>query len=166
MKRLLPSISLCAAVLLSGCAFLAPPSITPGENESAVIARMGKPTARYPDGNGHLLEYRKGPAGQETFMVRIDPAGRVVSMEQVLTSARFASIKVNQDKKEDVLRRFGAPYETSYLPLSDLQIWSYTYLENDVWDSIMHIHFDRNGTVRLMINAPDPSRRPVSAPLG
>jgi len=54
------------------------------------------------------------------------------------------------------LRTIGHPAETSYLPLRDLEVWSYRYKEAGVWNSIMHVHFDRNGIVRMMLNGPDP----------
>ena len=150
------------AVALTACGVFAPPSVAPGESEASIVSRMGKPTGIYQDGPNRLLEYRTNPGGQNTWMFRLDPSGRALGMEQVLTVEKFASIRIDQDSKEDVLRKVGGPYETSYLRLPDLQVWTYMYLENGVWDSLMHIHFDRNGTVRKMMNAPDLWRRPLA----
>ena len=152
-----------AALALSACGIFAPPSMTPGESESAIIARMGKPTAIYQDGANRLLEYRTNPGGKETWMYRIDSSGRAVGLALVLTVEKFASIRVGQDRQQDVLRKVGAPYDKSYLNLSDHDVWSYMYLENGVWDSLMHVHFDRSGVGRLRLNAIDESRRPVAA---
>ncbi len=142
--------------LLCACSALIPAPVNPGDSEAQVIAKRGQPTHRYQEGRDQLLEYAQGPWGQVTYMVRIGPDSRVISFEQVLTSEKFASIKIGQATKDDVLRTVGAPSETSYLSLSDLEVWSYPYKESGVWNSLMHIHFDSSGIVRKMMNGPDP----------
>lgn len=155
------------ASFLTGCAALMPAPVNVGDTEAQLIAKRGQPTHEYRDGNDRLLEYMRGPWGQQTYMARIDPQHRVVSFEQVLTVQKFASIKVGSSTKEDVLRTIGAPSETSYLPLTDLEVWSYPYKEYDVWNSLMHVHFDRTGIVRKMLNGPDPRYDPdVRFPFG
>jgi hypothetical protein len=94
--------------------------------------------------------------GQFTWMAHIGPDGRLVKYEQVLTGEKFATIKIDKATKDDVLRTIGRPTETSYLPLRDYEVWSYRYKESGVWNSMMHVHFDRAGVVRLMQNGPDP----------
>lgn len=138
-------------LLLAGCAALLPPPVNVGDSEAEVIAKRGQPTNRYQDGKHKLLEYATGPMGQQTWMARIDESGDVISFEQVLTTEKFAQIKLNESTKDDVLRIVGAPGETSYLHLSDLEVWSYTYKRDRLWDSIMHIHFDKSGVVRKML---------------
>lgn len=144
------------AILLGGCAALIPPAVTLGESESELIAKRGAPTNRYQDGKDQLLEYATGPWGQRTYMARLGPDRRVISFEQVLTTQKFATIKVGEATKNKVLHAIGRPSETSYLSLSDLEVWSYPYKENEVWNSMMHVHFDRQGVVRKMLNGPDP----------
>lgn len=160
MKSALGVLLFAFFTILSGCAIFQTPQAISGEPESAVLARLGQPTHRYQDGKHHLLEYATGPWGQQTYMVRIGADGKVISFEQVLTTQKFASIKIGQATKDDVLRTIGAPSETVYLPLSQLEVWSYPYRENDVWDSMMHVHFDKAGIVREMMNAPDLRRDP------
>jgi hypothetical protein len=145
--------------ILCGCAAFVPPP-QPGEPEQSIISRFGQPTHRYQDGADHLLEYTTGPWGQQTYMARIGSTGKLISYEQVLTNRKFASIKVGSATKNDVLRTVGAPSETTYLSLSQLEVWSYSYKESGVWDSMMHIHFDKTGIVRKMENGPDPKRDP------
>ncbi|HZW22761.1 hypothetical protein [Noviherbaspirillum sp.] len=149
-------IILASAVFLSACATMFPQAVAVGDSEADVIARRGQPTYRYQDGKDRLLEYKMGPWGQRTYMARIGPDGRVVSFEQVLTTQKFATIKVGEATKNDVLKTIGGPSETSYLPLRDLEVWSYPYKEADVWNSLMHVHFDRSGVVQQMMNGPDP----------
>lgn len=152
---------------ISACATLFPGPVHVGDTEAEVITKRGEPTNRYQDGKNRLLEYALGPFGQKTYMARIGPDGKVSSFEQVLTNEKFASIKVGEMKKEDVLRIIGSPSETSYLSLRDLEVWSYPYKESNVWNSIMHVHFDRAGVVRQMLNGPDPRFDPdLKLPFG
>lgn len=58
--------------------------------------------------------------------------------------------------KTDVLHAIGRPAERSWLRLPDLEVWSYRYKENNVWNSMMHVHFDRAGVLKMMQNGPDP----------
>jgi hypothetical protein len=146
---------LLSAALVAGCASWGKPPVSAGDSESQVIAKLGAPAHRYQTGNELLLEYPRGPWGQATYMARIGPDGRLLRYEQVLSTEKFASIVVNQASKQDVLHTVGAPHDTSYFPRRDLEVWSYPYKEGNVWNSVMHVHFDRKGIVREMQNGPD-----------
>lgn len=148
-------LAIAFPTILGACSVFIPEPVHVGDSESDLIAKRGQPTHRYQDGREHLLEYALGPWGQKTYMARIGPDGRVASFEQVLTTEKFATIKVGEANKNDVLRTIGNPSETSYLSLTDLEVWSYPYKEHGVWNSIMHVHFDRSGIVRKMLNGPD-----------
>lgn len=141
---------------LGGCASLLREAPSLGDPVDVVTAKMGQPTALYQDGHGRILEYATGPMGQYTWMARIGPDGKLVSYEQVLTGEKFATIKIDKATKDDVLRTVGHPAERSRVALGNYEVWSYRYKESGVWNSMMHVHFDANGVVRLMQNGPDP----------
>jgi hypothetical protein len=164
--RLFTKEALCIAFLglmIGGCAGPGSRSVALGESESQVVSKLGSPTNIYREGKFQLLEYKTGPWGQRTYMARIGPDGKLVSYEQVLTDAKFAGIAVGKASKDDVLRQVGSPSETSYLALKDLEVWSYPYKESDTWNSVMHIHFDRQGIVHSLLSTQDlrfdPDRR-------
>lgn len=145
------------AVALAGCAGLVRHTPSLGDPLPVVTAKMGQPTAVYPEpGGGQELEYATGPSGQFTFMAHIGPDGRLSAYEQVLTGEKFATIKVDHATKDDVLRTIGHPAERSTVATHDYEVWSYRYKEAGVWNSMMHVHFDQNGIVRQMLNGPDP----------
>lgn len=148
-------LSLVALLLLSACAAFQPVNLTPGETEAEVITKLGRPTARMPDGNGFVLEYNRNPWGQATDMARFDGNGRLLSYEQVLTTEKFATIKPGVSTKMDVLRTVGHPSDTSYLSRQQLEVWTYPYKEQGVWNSLMHIHFNNNGVVNRLENGQD-----------
>ncbi|UGQ44782.1 hypothetical protein [Massilia endophytica] len=144
-------------LLLAGCAGFGGPPPAPGESMAAVEARLGQPSARHAGPGGETIaEYGAGAFGQYTWMATYGPDGRLRRYEQVLSSEKFATVKLGQDNKESILRTFGRPAETMYLSLRDLEVWSYRYKESGVWNSMMHIHFSRDGIVREMQSGPDP----------
>jgi outer membrane protein assembly factor BamE (lipoprotein component of BamABCDE complex) len=156
MRKMIKIATLAGALLAAGCATLGrtPPLV--GDSAEAVQARMGRPTAVYAAPDGQVLEYASGPMGQFTWMARIGPDGRMRSFEQVLTGEKFATIKPGATTKEQVLRTIGRPAEVSRVAMRDFEVWSYRYKESGVWNSMMHVHFDRAGVVQLMQNGPDP----------
>lgn len=141
--------------LSSACSVLQPPSLSPGETEAEVMAKLGRPTARMPDGNGFVLEYNRNPWGQATDMARFDGNGRLLSYQQVLTTETFATIKPGIATKSDVLRIIGHPSETAYFPRMQLEAWTYPYKEQGSWNSLMHIYFRNNGIVERLENGQD-----------
>lgn len=141
---------------LNSCATLGLGPVHPGQTEAEVISRLGTPTHVYQDGSSRLLEYMHGPMGQTTDMARIGPEGKLVSYQQVLTLRMFGTITLGESDKEKVLRTVGAPSDTRFYALSQLEAWSYPFKENGVWDSLMSVYFDKAGIVRKLQNGPDP----------
>jgi hypothetical protein len=146
------------SLLAAGCAGWGGAALTPGEPETAVRAALGAPTSTYRDGADTLLEYARGPSGQYTYMARLDPQGRLVSYEQVLTSARFAAVRIGKDNRDAILHSFGRPAEVLRFARSPSDVWMYRYKEQDVWNSVMYVEFAADGMVGKMTNGPDPER--------
>lgn len=147
-----------AAALIgaTACSTLLREPIVVGDTEAEVLAKWGQPAGRYRAEGIDNLAYPEGSFGQRTYMVRIGPDGHVISAEQVLTDEKFSTVTIGKTTQDEILRTFGPPYETSYLPLKDYEVWTYAYKESGVWDSLMHVHFDRSGIVRMMLRTPDP----------
>lgn len=96
--------ALLTALLLSGCAV---EPVLSGAARAEVLAKYGKPTREVPIANGTRLQYSFQPTGQQALMVDLDAAGKVVSNRQVMQSAEFARIVINQWSRADVEREFG-----------------------------------------------------------
>ena len=92
------------ALVLAGCAVQ---QVLPGTTRAEVLAKYGQPTREVALASGSRLQYSYQPAGQQAVMVDLDAAGRVVSSRQVLQSAEFARIGINQWSRADVEREFG-----------------------------------------------------------
>lgn len=153
LARLLAAATLVGA---TACSTLFPEPIAIGDTEAEVLSKWGQPAGRYRAEGIDSLAYPEGAFGQRTYMVRLGPEGRVISVEQVLTDEKFSIVKIGQTTQDEILRTFGPPQETSYLPLKDYKVWTYAYKEAGRWDSLMHVHFDRSGTVQMMLRTPDP----------
>lgn len=155
MQKLAKATILSALLFLGGCAAMhrTPPAV--GDPLATVTAKYGQPTAVYAAPDGQVLEYASGPFGQYTYMARMGPDARLASFEQVLTSEKFGTLKIGSATKDEVLRTLGRPAERSYLALPDLEVWSYRYKESGVWNSMMHVHFDRAGVLKMLQSGPD-----------
>ena len=146
---------IAVALLVAGCA--TPASIPPGASQNDVQARLGAPREvhRLPDDTTRWL-YPTQPGGEYTWAADIDAHGRVVSIKQVLTIEEFGRAKIGQWTTQDVLVHFGRPVETAYFPLMRRHVWSYRFLQDGVWYSMMHFYFDPDGVLRLTEAGPDP----------
>jgi hypothetical protein len=156
MRKMIKLASCGLLVLLTACSGMMRTAPVAGDTADVVKAKFGAPTAVYPLADGQVYEYATGPLGQYTWMATLGPDGRLVSFEQVLSERGYGRIKIDVSTKADVLRTLGRPAETSFVAMHNYEVWSYRYKESDVWNSMMHVHFDRGGVVRLMQNGPDP----------
>jgi hypothetical protein len=115
------------ALLLAACAGYGPSGVRPGDSADAVTKAMGAPTARYalPQG-GTRLEFARGPFGKHTYMVDLDPQGRVTGWNQVLTEPNFESVRDGWSQDE-LLTRLGTPSHRRSGGRQGGEVWSYRY---------------------------------------
>ncbi|KAG0190106.1 hypothetical protein DFQ28_002469 [Apophysomyces sp. BC1034] len=133
----------------------------PGDDESILIARLGAPREVYdlPDG-GKRLMWPTQPMGETTTAADVDTAGKVVDVRQALQNSEFYQAEIGKWTKNDVLVHFGKPEETAYFPLMKHEVWSYRYMDDDVWYQLYHFYFDDAGVLRLTQKTPDPLHDP------
>ncbi len=133
----------------------------PGADQTALIARFGPPKEVYdlPNGDKHLL-WPTRPLGETTVGAEISPDGKLVSLQQLLTEQNFARVIVGQWTKHDIQVNFGLPEETAYFPLMKREVWSYRYMETNVWYKLYHFYFDDQGIVRQTQKTDDPLHDP------
>jgi hypothetical protein len=149
-----------SALTLAGCA---QPwqQYQQGADESTIVARLGPPREVYdlPNG-GKRLMWPTQPMGEFTTAADIDAAGKIVNVRQVLQPNEFYRAQIGTWTKSDVLVNFGRPVETSYFPLMKREVWTYRYLEDNVWYMMYSFYFDDQGIVRLTQKTPDPLHDP------
>lgn len=143
-----------SALVTASCAGIA--SLRPGEAGRDDVQRLlGEPAMRWQeaDGSSHLA-YPRGPTGVHTYMVRLDPTGRLQGIENVLDAEHFAAIQPGMSK-EQVLRRLGPPqpHWTVYFEARDELAWEWRYC--DSWNAAARfaVLFDgTRGTVRSTLS--------------
>lgn len=127
LRGRLRGVAALVALAAAGCAGYGPQGLSPGAPEQAVVQRMGPPTGVHPrPEGGKRLEFARGPMGRHTFMVDLDPGGRVLQWEQVLTEARFNALQAGLSRQE-VLYRLGRPSHEMHIPRRHERVWSYRY---------------------------------------
>jgi hypothetical protein len=148
--------SLACALALAGCAnpwqeFQA------GAPENALVARLGPPKETYtlPNGNRRLM-WPTQPMGETTTAADIGPDGRALAIQQVLTATNFAQAVPQVWTQHDVLIHFGKPEETAYFPLMKREVWSYRYVESNIWYMLYHFYFDDQGVLQMTQKSMDP----------
>jgi hypothetical protein len=151
--------TVAATLLLAGCA---QPwtAFRPGDDATALTARLGTPAETYnlPDGSKRLM-WPTQPLGTTTIAADVSPAGRIESVQQVLQPAEFNQAQVGTWTKNDVLVHFGRPAESKAMPGAGEEVWSYRYQDGGVWHKLYNFYFDQSGVLRLTQQSPDPLRQ-------
>lgn len=120
---------------LAGCASYDGRGLKVGESGlEDVVKTMGEPLARWKDVDGReQLAYPKGPAGLQTFMVYVLPAGHLEKIEPVLNYEHFSQIVPEKMSTEDVFRLLGPSLTTgtAYFKARDELVWEWRFC--DAW---------------------------------
>lgn len=154
LKILYCSLPLAVVLALSGCA--SPGSVIPQQSTASdVRTRVGLPTDIRFDANGdELWEYARGPAGMETFLIRIGKDGRVKDVTQLLTADRFGRIVPGKTTKAEVRDLLGRPSDLHYLHSGLAWDWR---VRVGPQDGHYAVRFDGNDVVREKMVLTDPS---------
>ena len=122
------ALAAAAAFLLAACA--TPPA--PATSLDEVVRRWGQPTATHAlDGGRQRLEYASGPYGRTTWMIDLDPAGRVTQARQVLTESELFQVQSAPSlDRQALLRWIGRPGERRGARRGG-ETWSWRYDTND-----------------------------------
>jgi hypothetical protein len=104
-----------AAVALCACTSIALGGLPSGTAIAEARASFLGPTGEPLPNGSTRLEFARGAFGRQTFMLDFDASGRLVTSQQVLTEANFASIGPGLPAQE-VRMRLGRPAEVFNVP--------------------------------------------------
>ena len=139
--RLAAFTALLSAALLGGCASMT--SVAPGTPLAQVESEFGRHnySCPLPDG-GQRVIWSRQPFGQFAWGANVDSQGRVGEVTQLLTDQNFAKLGQGTWTDEQVLCEFGPPAEIDGVGLPSVRqiVWSYRYLQNGVWNSLMYVY--------------------------
>jgi hypothetical protein len=147
-----------SSLIVAACASYSGSGLKPGEARlEDVHATMGQPAMQWQDPDGsRQLAYPRGPAGFDTFMVRLGSNGKLQAIENVLDDQHLATIRAGMSK-EDVLRILGPSdaNATVYFQARDELAWDWRYrVSNEPWR--MMVLFDAtSGKVRSTMARPE-----------
>lgn len=145
--RLIAALSLFVAVL-GGCALDPLHQVAPGSIAEHVRGVMGEPWSQWsePDGTMHWV-YPTGPLGRHTYEVQFDAAGKVRSVEDVLTDRGFARIQAGKTAEEVVQRLFGPPFRVIRFERKHETAWDYRFRDTWTYPAIFSVIFNDAGIV-------------------
>jgi hypothetical protein len=138
-------LAILGALLVAGCAGYDGSELKPGLTLRAeVMASMGTPALAWknPDGSEQLA-YPRGPAGTQTFMVRLGPDGKLQGIDKALEEAQFSRIR-NGMHRDEVLRILGPSGErwTQFYSRRNEVAWSWLYCSNTNHEEFFDVMFD------------------------
>jgi hypothetical protein len=145
--------------MLCGCASYSGSALKPGQSTLAdVRATMGEPAAQWSNADGSMqLSYPRGPSGFHSYMVYLDPAGRLQRIQNVMDDASFYRISRGMTES-DVVRILGpsVPAWTNYFEPRKELVWEWRYCNEWSQAARFDVLFDRDlGTVRTSYGWPE-----------
>ena len=152
------SLAPLALSLLGACTTMT--NVPPGTPLTQVEAEFGRAnfSCPAPDG-GQRLIWTGQPYGQYAWGTNVDSAGRTNGITSLLTTTHFRVLSEGEWTPDKVQCEFGPPAEISTVGLPSVRqiVWSYRFLENGAWNSLMHVYFGKDGSrVTHFHPGPDP----------
>lgn len=152
------------ALSLSACKNMAQANmdqiISPGASYAQIEARYGKPDLVCPlAGGGQRAIWTSQPKGHYAWAANVGADGRIDRMQALLTDRHFGKLVMGWTP-EQVRCEFGPPayIDGVGLPGYTTVVWSYRYLQDGVWNSLMYVYMGPKGDHVTGYNpGPDPA---------
>ncbi len=151
-------LGMLAATLLAGCASFGDSGLVAGQATGAeVIAKFGRPADRVvnPDG-GSVLYYPRGPMGRNSYAVMLDAGGKLQAIEQRLTDANIAKIRIGTTTAQQVRELLGPSLIHTSLPRLERDVWEYK-MGDMAMPYVLWVQFSPDGIVREVMKMTDDS---------
>jgi hypothetical protein len=135
---------LLLASLLAACAG---PAALVGRPAGELTGALGSQIGEYADPDGsRILAFSYGYYSGVTYLARVDPAGIVRDVRQVLVEENFQRI-VPGMTREEVLRLIGPPLETMDFARQRELSWEYRFTDAWGYRAFFYVNFDPRGIV-------------------
>ncbi len=149
--------AIAVAVLLAGCASYSGSTLVAGRSTAAEVeGLMGTPSDKLTGDAGETVWfYPRGPAGRQTFAVRIGSDGIMRGIEQRLTVANVARLLVDKSSSQDARALLGPPVSTGFFPRIQRTVWEYKMVEGENVSSTSYfkaltLEFSGDGVLRKL----------------
>ena len=125
-RTFLVVLMLATGATAAGCASFDGRGLVPGQSSAAEVERvMGAPADKRQVGSETWLFYPRQPYGRVTYVARLGPDGRLVSLDQRLNDATVSKIVPNTTRAEEVRDLLGPPYTAVQHPRMERDIWTW-----------------------------------------
>jgi len=148
-------VLLLSIAALAGC--IGPQALVPGQSTVVDMrARVGTPTDIRFDRNGdELWEYARGPAGYETYLVRVGTDEKVKEVTQLLTEDQLMKIVPGKMTKADARNLLGRPSDQTFTGAGT--VWSWRFYRTGMQPGYLLVTFNPDNTVKERIAIMDTS---------
>lgn len=140
---------------LAGCAPVS--SLKSGVSSMREVrSTLGRPTdIRWSPSGEETWEYASGPEGDETYIVRFDAAGTVLSVRQALTAEAVGAIIIGTTSKAQVRDLLGFPGDA--YAVAGREVWEWRYKPAGFTSRSLIVQFGSDGTVAEVYELQDPA---------
>jgi len=158
MKTIIAAV---CVVLLAGCASYAGRGLEPGRSSAEEVeALMGPSAERRSAPNGESVRYySRLPFGRQTYAARFDRNGRLIAVEQRLTTENAAKLQPGKSTAPEVRDLLGPPWREDAYPRLAREIWTYPMMASDPTPKHFYVQFSGDGVVRELYLLDDPDWR-------
>jgi hypothetical protein len=144
-------------VFVSGCASYAGRGLVPGQATTADADKlMGPATEQRPGAAGESVRYySRQPHGREIYAARFGADGRLIAIEQRLTTDNLAKLVPGTWNAEQVRDLLGPPFEVHQFPRQQREVWTY-WMEGTTFPKHLYVQFSPDRVLRDVIYIDDP----------
>jgi len=149
---------LLGTALLAGCASYDGRGLIPAKSTAAEVEQlMGPPAEKIGEPAGDTVWfYPRGPAGRQTYAVRIAPDGVMRSIEQRLTVENLNKLLAGETTARDVRALFGPPSYITRLDRQQRDVWEYRMKNQIDIDYNLFVQYSYDGILREALFLRDP----------
>jgi hypothetical protein len=152
ISHLLQGATLCAVLLLSGCASHFVPNYA---SETETVTARGEPDARRDNGDGTVtLEYSTQPEGTSCLMVQVDAAGKVLRVWDALDDDNLDRVRPGMDKST-VDSLLGARRSEKVFPRTGDEVWDWKINRDG---GLFKVHFVNDRVNQISYDTPRRTR--------
>jgi hypothetical protein len=140
-----PLLAAFLAACLCACASYDGRGLVPGQSTAQDVERlMGRPAEKVSAANGETVWFHpRAPEGRHTYAVRLDPDGKLIAIEQRLTSENFAKVVPGRTAAKEVRELLGPPWNITRYPFKEGEVWDYRVkVEMRLFDFLVELSQD------------------------
>jgi hypothetical protein len=145
-------------LFLSGCAGYAGSGLVPGETTSVEADKvMGPAAEKRPGAGGESVHYySRQPYGREIYAARFSRDGRLIAIEQRLTTDNIGKLVPGTWNADQVRDLLGPPFEVHQLSRQQREVWTY-WMDGTTFPKHLYVQFSADRILRDVIYIDDPT---------